>query len=89
MLTHEVFIHQKAVDVIQLWVNTARNPRHFRHFFHHHRVMHRIVGIFPLDERSVLIHHNSRRMQRLGVTQRFDNHFAGIQFVLTLHLFFA
>lgn len=43
----EVFIHQEAVDVIELWINTARNPRHFRHFFHHYRVMHRVVGIFP------------------------------------------
>ncbi|ETJ32114.1 hypothetical protein Q604_UNBC13414G0001, partial [human gut metagenome] len=29
MLTHEVFIHKIAVDVIQLWVNAAGNPRHF------------------------------------------------------------
>lgn len=89
MLTHEVFIHEVAVDVIELWVNTARNPRHLRHFLHHYRVMHRVVGIFPLGKWPVLIHHNSRRMQRLGIAQRFDNHFAGVQFILALHLFFA
>lgn len=48
--------------MIELWVNVAGNLRYFRYFFYYYRVMYRIVSIFFLGERFVLIYYNFRRM---------------------------
>ncbi|MNH44267.1 hypothetical protein D3C79_1063810 [compost metagenome] len=51
--------------------------------------MHRIVGIFTPGERTVLPDNNPRIVQRLSITQRFNDHLASVELVLALHLLFT
>ncbi|SAD96811.1 Uncharacterised protein [Enterobacter cloacae] len=86
VLTHEMLVHQIIINALKLWVNAARNPRHSSHLFHHHRVMHGVMRIFTPGEWTMLVHHNTRRMQWFRLTQRFDNDPAGVKFVLAFDL---
>lgn len=89
MLTLKMLIHQPAIDGLQLRINAAGNPRHARHLFHHHRVVYRLVGVFAPGKWPVLIDDDPRGMQRIGLTQRFDNHLPGVQLVGLVHLLCA
>ena len=85
MFTHEMFIHKVIINALKLRIDAAGDPRHSRHFLHHHRVMHGIVSVFSPREWTVLIHHNTRRMQRLTLSQRVDNDATGVEFILPFH----
>lgn len=49
VFTQKMFFHQPAINRLQLRINAAGNPRHARHLFHHYRVVHRLVGVFPRE----------------------------------------
>lgn len=89
MLAHKVLVHQVAVYRLQMRVDAAGYPRHSRHLLHHHGIMHGIVRIFTPGEGAMLIDHYPRPVQRFALTQGFNDHPAGIEFVLPLHLLFG
>lgn len=73
VLAHEMLVHQVIINALKLWVDAASDPRHTCHLLHDYRVMDSVMRIFSPGERTVLIDHNARRMQRFALTQRFDN----------------
>ena len=90
MLTQVVLIQQFVLHRRELWRKLAREQTHIGALFQYHGVMHRIGGIFSPGERAVRIAPVPPGFVP-GSThapfEGFNDHFAGLVFILTVDLF--
>ncbi len=87
MLTLKMLIHQPAIDGLQLRINAAQSTPCAPPLPSPPRCVPPRGRLCP-SKWPVLIDDDPRRMQRIGLTQRFDNH-PGVQLVGLVHLLCA